>query len=375
MRVGLDGTPLLGRRTGVGWYTYDLVTALARAHPQDRFRVMPLSWRTAGQAQWPPATNVERVQRFAPARPLWAMWEVVPFPPLEALLRCDVFHAVNYLAPRTWRTPVVVTVHDVYFLYHPEHCDQAVQRMARLLPAVLQRSAAIIAVSQFTADELSTWLPSVADRIVVAPSAAHIRSAQSSDDVTAADQLAGHVGDSAAAQTVLFVGALGPRKNLPLLLDAVVLLRRDGMRPNVVLAGPPTGQFDITTELRRRGLDDGSVRVLGWVPEGTLNGLLRRATVLALPSLYEGFGLPVLEAMAAGTAVVAVRSSAIPEVAGDAAMLVEPAPPAFAAALKAVLRNDVRRSQMESAGRARAKEFTWARTADITHSVYRSVAR
>jgi glycosyltransferase involved in cell wall biosynthesis len=361
VEVGLDGTPLLGPRTGIGWYTYDLVSALAAAHPGDRYRLMPISWRTARGAAGPPGENVEVVTRFAPARPLWALWDRVPVPPLEALLRCDVFHAVNYLAPRSWRTPTVVTVHDLSFVRHPEQCAPPVQRMAQQLPAVLRRAAAVITVSRFAADEVCEWLPELADRVVAVPNAPHPR-----PDPTGPPAADGR-------PTILLLGALGPRKNIPLLLDALLHLRRRGLRPRVVLAGPADPMLDVAALLRDRGLDDGQVEVTGWVDDGRAGRLLRDASVLAFPSRYEGFGMPVLEAMAAGTAVVAVRAAAVPEVAGDAAELVEPEAEAFAEALHRVLTDDSRREALEAAGRERSAQFTWERTARETHTVYRSV--
>ncbi len=105
---------------------------------------------------------VER--KLAPARPLWAMWDRVQFPPVEWLVDCDVFHATNFIAPPSRKVPVVVTVHDIGFVHHPEAVPPGVRRMARLLPDILRRAAAIITVSEFTREELLDWLPEVADK-------------------------------------------------------------------------------------------------------------------------------------------------------------------------------------------------------------------
>ena len=362
MRIGFDGTPLLGPRTGVGWYTADLIDAVSAASPDDRLLVLPISWRTAAELEVD-GPNVSVARRFMPARPLQLLWERSSIPPLEWFLRCDVFHATNFLAPPTRRTPVVVTVHDLAFVRHPETCAPAVQAFARLLPRVLRRAAAIIAVSHFTADELRAWLPEVADRITVVPNGGHRR-------VTP-----GSAGLRSDAPYVLMLGSLGVRKNLPLLLDAYALLRQQGTDLHLVLAGPPDPLVDVSDELRRRGLAD-RVTLTGYVDDGQAAALLEGAAVLAFPSLYEGFGMPLVEAMAVGTPVVAARSGATPETVGEAAVLVEPGDvEGFAAAITAVIDDPDLRPRLVEAGRRRAAEFSWARTAAETLSVYRRVAR
>ncbi|MEY2567811.1 MAG: hypothetical protein QOE35_2340 [Actinomycetota bacterium] len=357
MRIGFDGTPLLGPRTGVGWYTAELIDALSMSAPDDERLVLPISWRTARQLEIDlPNTTV--VRRFMPARPLQLMWDRTRYPPLEWFLKCDVFHAPNYIAPPTRHTPVVVTVHDLAFVRHPETCLPPVKAFAHLLPPVLRRAAEVIAVSRFTADELGEWLPEVRDRITVIPNGGHRRVQPTSSALPPGPPY------------VLLLGTLGRRKNLPLLLDAYVALRRTGLELRLVLAGAPDPLVDVPGLLRERNLTEG-VTLTGYIDDGRAAALLEEAAVLAFPSLYEGFGMPLIEAMDAGTPVVAARSGATAETVANAAVLVEPDDvDGFAAAIASVLEDATTRKQLVDAGRLRAGDFSWARTASDTRAVY-----
>lgn len=362
MRIGFDGTPLLGPRTGVGWYTAELIDAVSAAMPQDDLFVLPISWRTATQLEIG-RPNASVVRRFMPARPLQLSWQRVSLPPLEWFLRCDVFHATNFIAPPAWRTPVVVTVHDLSFVRHPESCLPPVRAFAHLLPPVLRRASAVIAVSEFTAGELCEWMPEVSDRVQVVPNGGHHRAVPTS------------TGLPPGPPYVLLLGTLGVRKNLPLLLDAYAALRRSGVELRLVLAGARDPLVDLHQLLAERRLLDG-VTVTGYVDDGRAAALLEGAAALAFPSLYEGFGMPLIEAMDAGTPVVAVRSGASPETVGDAAVLIDPGDvDGFAAGLAAVTTDGGLRSRLIEAGRRRAQDFSWARTAEKTIAVYRRVAR
>lgn len=363
MRIGFDGTPLFGPRTGVGWYTRELVEAVARHAPDDELVLLPISWRAARQPlDASPHPNVTVERKPLPARPLWALWDRVPFPPLEWLIHCDVFHATNFVAPPSPKVPVVVTVHDIGFVHHPGAVTPAVRRMARVLPHVLRRAAGIVAVSDFTRRELADWLPEVAERVTVVPNGSHARPAPPAQT-------------PAGPPYALMLGALGPRKNLPLALDALAILRRRGVDLRLVLAGPASPLVDIASLLEARGLGEADVTHTGYIDDTRVAALLAGARALVFPSLYEGFGMPLVEAMEAGVPVVGVRAGATPETVGDAALLVEPGDgEGFAVATERAAFDEGTRRSLIAAGRVQAASFTWDRAAASMLELYRRVS-
>ncbi|MGI9023746.1 MAG: glycosyltransferase family 4 protein [Acidimicrobiales bacterium] len=366
LRIGFDGTPLLGPKTGIGWYTHELIDAVARRSPDDDILVFPISWRTARMLHLDPPhrPNVSVTRRMAPARPLWAVWDRVPFPPVEWLVKCDVFHATNFICPPSSKVPTVVTVHDIGFVHHPDSVSPAIRRMANLLPSVLRRASVVIAVSDFTRSELAAWLPDVADRIVVIPNGSHRRSVAPSD-----------AGLKPGPPYALMLGTLEPRKNVALALDAIHILRDRGTDLRLVLAGSASPQFDLAANLRRRGLGQPEVVHAGYLDDARLAGLMAGARLLVFPSLYEGFGMPIIEAMESGLPVVAARAGATPEIAGDAAMLVDPGDAeGFADAMHRVATDTELRNRLITAGREQASRFSWDKAADSALRIYQSLA-
>ncbi|HEX2273220.1 MAG TPA: glycosyltransferase family 1 protein [Acidimicrobiales bacterium] len=363
---GFDGTPLLGPKTGVGWYTHELIDAVARQAPDDDLLVFPISWRTARMLRLDPPhrPNVRVTRKIAPARPLWAMWDRVAFPPMEWLVRCDVFHATNFIAPPSLRVPTIVTVHDIGFIRRPESVPPAIRRMARLLPTVLRRASVVITPSRFTRDELVWWLPEVADRISVIPPGFHQRKVEPADTEL-----------PPGAPYALMLGTLEPRKNVALALDAMRVLRRQRFELRLVLAGSPSPLLDVPALMRKRGLGPPDVVRTGYVDDARVAALVAGARMLVFPSLYEGFGMPLIEAMDAGLPVVAARAGATSEVARGAAVLVDPDDPeAFADAMRRVATDEELRAQLVAAGRQRAQDYSWDNTARATLRMYRGLA-
>jgi glycosyltransferase involved in cell wall biosynthesis len=252
------------------------------------------------------------------------------------------------LAPIAFARNVVV-IHDAAALRHPEWYSPlyaAWQR--RVLPALARRALHVVTVSDFSRGELVELLGIAPDRVSVVPGGVGPAYRPDADAAAARDAL------GLARPYVLSVAAQTARKNLRALVPAAERLAADGI--DVVVAGGHRPQF-----AREAGL--GALRRLGEVPEALLPGLYAGAEAFALPSAYEGFGLPVLEAMACGTPVVAAAATALPGTAGGAARLAEPDGDAFAHALTELLGDPAERERLRAAGLARAAAFSWARTA------------
>jgi glycosyltransferase involved in cell wall biosynthesis len=272
----------------------------------------------------------------------------------------EVLHSLASIGPvAAWGAASVVTIHDVIYASHPEtHQGLLRHGMATLVPASARAADRVIADSEHTRTELVTRLGVAADKIAVVPLGP---GADPVAPTTEADLRARHrLGER---PLVLSVSARRPHKNLERLIDAIRGL--DG-RATLVLPGYP-GPYDAA--LAARGGE--CVRVLGWVSDADLEGLYAAATCLAFPSLAEGFGLPVLEAMRRGLPVACSDASALPEVAGNAALLFHPlSVDSIGAAIARLLDDAALRAALAACGRERAAAFSWQRTADGTLCAY-----
>lgn len=283
----------------------------------------------------------------------------------EEIAGADVFHSLSgHWLPRS--RPSVATLHDLTPIVRPRLVSADARRHARRVMAAVERASHVIAVSQATAREARRLFGAALPPTSVVREAADPVFRPSADDGV----LARH--DLVARGFVLTVSALSPHKNVARLIEAYAI---SGIAAPLVIAG---AHRDATSAVRnaivRHGLE-GRVRLLGRVGDEDLAALYTTCQAFVYPSLYEGFGLPVLEAMACGAAVVASRHSSIPEVAGDAALLVDTArTAALAAALRRIDRDSWLRHTLRRRARRQAAAFSWARTAAATLAVYASVA-
>lgn len=312
MKVAVDATPLLGQRSGVGRYLEGLLTGLAEldAAPEPILTLFSIR----GRPPEPPPPGTSMAPRRAPARLLSRMWARVPFPPVELLTgRVDVFHATNFVLPPLARAAGVVTVHDLTYLRFPETVDDNVARYRHLVPDAVRRAARVVAVSQAMADEISAEYRLGSDTVVVAPlgvSPEWAAAAPLPDDRRRALGL--------PERYVLFAGNREPRKNLGLLVRAHAAARRaDGDVPPLVVVGP-VGWGDA---FAGQTPDPRDVLLPGYLSDADLRAAVAGADAVCAPSRYEGFGLPVIEAMATGTPVLASDIAAHREVAGGLANL------------------------------------------------------
>jgi len=305
-------------------------------------------------------------------------WEQIGLPRAIARARCNLFHSAAYAMPAACPVPAIVTVHDLSFFRIP---DAFPARQAAYLRAATRlsarRAAAIIAVSDFTRRELLELTSARPERVHVIPNGVD-------EDMRApspARLAAWRAERGLPERFVLSVGTLQPRKNVSTLLRAFARLLADwtdelGTAPELVLAGAAGwGGVDPVDEARRLGIER-SVRAVGFVPAGELPFWYAAADIMALPSRYEGFGLPALEAMACGTPVVVSAATSLTEVVGPAGLSVQATDAeAWAESLRRLLANPAQATALSAAGRARAAGFTWQRTATETANLYRGVLR
>ncbi len=357
MRVGLDATPLLGHRTGVGQYVAHLVGALASIPDGPELTLTAFTVRGAAGLQAPRGHRV--LHRRLPARALHEAWARFEVPPVELIAgRSDVFHATNFVLPPLRRAAGVVTIHDLAFLRLTGTVTAASRRYRDLVPRSLRRARVVVCPSEATGDDLADEYGLARDKIMITPLGV--------DDAWLRAIPLGPSARSALGvpeRYLLFVGSAEPRKRLPDLVAAHrVAAAASEAVAGLVLAGPSGWGAAVDTA--------GALRT-GYLEPHTLRSLVAGATALVLPSQYEGFGLPLLEAMACGTPVVATDIPVHREVTGGLGRLVPVGDvEALAAALVSVSEDP---PDAEATRRRRdwAAAWTWTRCAALTLAAYR----
>ena len=354
---------------GMGTYVRELVPAMRRADPALEVTLFHARFGRALREKW--AEDLPRRQLDAPIRVLYPGWALAGRPRLPAdLASARLVHSPLPAAvpPAAGSQRLVVTVHDVAFLVHPETYPRAWRLMYRAgLARAVRHADAVLVPSRHTAGDLVR-------RTRISPARVHVTPLAASVPESAADPDGTLLALGVRRPYLLFVGTLEPRKNLRRLVRAYRSSAAGGLPHSLVLAGPMGWDArSLLSEIARPG--PGTVTFTGWVRPEALDALYRGADAFVYPSLYEGFGLPVLEAMARGRPCVVSSTSSLPEVAGDAAVLVDPRSEAdLAAALERVVSDAYLAARLAEAGRARAGEFSWDRTARATLAVYRSLA-
>ena len=368
LRVALDATPLLGHPTGVGNFCAGALSGLGGRGDLDVV-AFAVSWRRRGEIGPLVPAGVSVARRPMPARPLHALWSRGAFPPVEWFIgNADVVHGTNFVVPPTRSARRVVTVHDLTTVRFPELCDAATLRFPALIRRAVAEGAWVHTPSQFVAGE-------VIEAFAVAPE--RVRAVHSGipplDPPPAAPGRAPGAGlPAGTGRYVLAVGTAEPRKDLPGLVVAFDALAADRRDLALVLAGADGWGAAALDEAVAASAFSSRIVRHGWVSGPTAPRCSRDAAVLAYPSLYEGFGFPPLEAMAAGVPVVATRVGALPEVLGDAAALVAAGDTdALAGALAGILDSTERADALVAAGRRQAGQFGWDRCAEGLAALYR----
>jgi glycosyltransferase involved in cell wall biosynthesis len=308
-----------------------------------------------------------------PARPLHASWGRRDSPPLEWFIGAtDVVHGTNFLVPPTSRAAAVVSVHDLTPLHHPELCNEATLAYPGLIRRAVGRGAWVHTDSAFVAGEVLDAFGANPSRVRVVNPGIPVLPVPTEAD---AEAVLRRFLPAGLRRFCLSIGTAEPRKDLPGLVrafDAVADRQRDVA---LVLAGPPGwGERALESAIEGAMARDRIVRT-GWVTQPDLAALLARASVLAYPSLYEGFGFPPLQAMRAGVPVVATRAGSLPEVLGDAAALVEPGDhDGLVDALGRCLGDEEERGRLIAAGTEWSARYSWERCGEGLETLYRDAA-
>jgi len=364
--IGFDATPLqIARHSGVGNYTAELLTALIDRDDERRYALLA---NRALNGTAPRGTLGQIGGRF-PNRSAWMQFML---PRDLAALQPDVCHFTNSIAPLLAPCPIVITLHDMsLFAYGRLHPLKSRLAVRSIIPVVARRAAAIITVSQHAKREIVAVLQVSPEKVHVIYEAA----APQYRVITAAAELE-RVRQRYHLQQpfVLYVGTIEPRKNLTRLVQAFAQAHRRNPEFELILVGQLGWQYESLLKAIEEAQLGSAVRRLGYVPNEDLPALYNLARLLAFPSLYEGFGLPIIEAMACGTPVLTSQGTALAEVAGEAALLIDPLEvAAMVEGLMCLLNTAPLRDELRERGLQRAAEFSWTRTAAETVKVYEAV--
>lgn len=359
IEVGINGRSLeKPRATGVARYTCSLLAAIAEMREGGKFSIT--AFGTEASEAIPEGIAVSgRAPRHSGLRA--HAWEQLALPRRIRSADLDVFHTPGGHPPILSGTPLVTTIHDISPITHPEWFSHSYATLYRVMtPLAVRRSDRIITVSEFARDEIIDRYPSAKGKTVAIYNGVSDRSVGAATRPSSID----------SEGYLLFVGASNPRKNLRRLLKAYDQYRQSSESPRkLVLVGPGRNVY---SELELPSVK--GVQNIGFVEEPELTWLYRNASLFVFPSLYEGFGLPILEAMSAGTPVLTSNVGAMAEVASEAGYLVDPTSvPEITDGIQVLLNNEEDRDALIRSGERRAAKFTWKRTAQQTVDVYQKV--
>jgi glycosyltransferase involved in cell wall biosynthesis len=370
--VGFDATPLLGTATGVGVFCVGALGALSERSDVG-VSAFAVSWRRRKgiEALVPP--GISTGQRAMPARPLHRAWLHSRLPPLEWFIGpCDVVHGPNFVVPPTRHAARVMSIWDLTVVLYPELCDPPTLEYPALIRRAVGDGAWVHAPTRFVAEQVVAEFSVDRDRVRTVPLGIPLLDPPSTDGAGGAAGV--HLPDG-CHRYVLAIGTIEPRKDYPLLVSAFA--SATAARPDValvVVGGDGWGSERFASAVETSPARSRIVRP-GYLDDRSLGAVLRGASVLAYPSIYEGFGFPPLQAMAAGVPVVATAAGAVPEVVGDAALLVGPGDrDGLAAALDRVLDGGADIDELVARGHRRTAEFSWSACAEGLVGLYADAA-
>lgn len=357
----------LANPTGIQRYAVELSAALAALG--SGFDVELCGGRT-GSPNGPAGVALTEVGW--PRRATNLAWSLLHWPPIErAVGEVGLLHVSSPYYPVPSRAPAVLTIHDLYPIRHPEWYPRSeVALFERAVHYFLSRGSRFITPSRWVADEVTSCLGVAAERVSVVYEGVSERFAAPVDGGFA-DALCDRYGLSGTAYFIA-LGGISARKNLPVVFDAIAELSERGDRARLLVVGADRPVAEQTHARARSSPAADAITFTGRLPDHEVTALMSRAVAHVHPSMSEGFGLTTLEAMAAGTPCLASNAGALPEVVGDAGLLIDPRDPgAWAAAMTRLLDDRDLRTSLSAAGRARAASFTWKQAAEGTVEAYR----
>ena len=369
MRIAIDARKL--HDFGVGTYIRNLIRHLARLDDQTEYVL--LCGREDCSLPDQLGENFRAVQENSPP---YSVTEQLRIPLRLYREQIDVFHAPHYVLPPLTPCRSIVTIHDCIHLMFPQYLPNRLAHTYALAAfwVAIRRSTRILTVSEASKRDILRFFKVPSEKVTVIPNAIdkRFRIAPAEEEVVRVReryQLSGRF--------VLYAGNVKPHKNLERLLDAFFILRREGVDDfKLLIIGNEISKYATLRRAVHRYNLHKHVRFLGFVPGDTLAVLYRLADAFVFPSLYEGFGLPPLEAMASGTPVLTSNVSSLPEVVGDAAILINPYDPrSIADGMRRLLTDATLRQDLKARGLARAHQFSWARSVSRIREIYGEVGQ
>lgn len=363
MHIAIDARPLCGNKTGIGFYTYNLVENLARIDTDNTYYLYSTS--DFNGRFFEHKNFIKRRHRFPPSN-IW-LQTALPFQLKKD--RIDLFHGTNFLVPIMASCKSAITVHDLTSFFFPHMHKLTNNMVQRLVPISIKRCSKIIAVSYNTKKDIVNRLNVNEEKVAVIYEAVN-RIFRFYEDRLCFDVIA--MKYNLPRKFILFVGTLEPRKNIKKLIISYKLLRSRGFTDTkLVIIGDKGWYFrHIFREVFKHGISD-SVMFLNYIPAHDLAAIYNMAELFVFLSVYEGFGLPPLEAMACGTPVITSNNSSFPEIIGGAGIMVEPHDEtAVCNAMEKVLTDDNLKNSLRKKGLERASFFSWERAAYETLKIY-----
>jgi glycosyltransferase involved in cell wall biosynthesis len=370
VRIALDGIPLSEALTGVGHYTFELAHHLASSSRDEIFLVSPRRFGSSITSETSPTPNLHLTR--SSKSPLNRFWWSMGLPKYLRKHEIQVFHGTNFEVPLTGKCPSVITIHDLSMVLHPKtHERRRVRRARKRLPMMARSATMVVTPTEAVRQEVHEHLQIPLDRIVTIPEAA--RSAFRRQDPEQTEIVRKRL--KITQPFVLYVGTVEPRKNLLNLVRAFEHVLTEGdLSLQLVIAGRKGWMVDDLFRHVKRSPAAKQIIFTGYLSDDDLCALYSSCALFVYVSLYEGFGLPPLEAMACGAPVIASRIPSLSETVGQAALLVAPADvQELANNIRSLLHNEDLRMQLARKGLQRSSELAWDRTAQLTRAVYDQV--